>query len=394
MTPTQSAAAVVFALTFLALALGRVGRLHIPRGWASVVGGVVTALLLRVDPRVIDLDILALLAGLMVLAGLAETAGLFAGIRRRLVVLPAGLALWMMCVLVALTSAVLLNDAAVVVLVPFLIPVVRRVGLPAVPAVVLLAVAANVGSLATPFGNPQNAVLAQHASLGVVDFLRIQGPIALAGLALLAIPCHLLGRRATPDLGHVVIPAQPRGRIAIVACIGIFLVGAVVPSPLGTGAVAALAAALGWIATRVRQGAAADRVAWKALDWNVILLFIGLYLLTGGLNAWFPTPWLPFERLDTPASAALATTALSNVVGNVPAILAFMQLDPDWVRAHAQFLVTVSTLGGALLLTGSAASLLAADQAKKAGIEVRFGAFMLHALWVLPLLVAGAWWTF
>jgi Na+/H+ antiporter NhaD/arsenite permease-like protein len=63
------------------------------------------------------------------------------------------------------------------------------------------------------------------------------------------------------------------------------------------------------------------------------------------------------------------------------------------VRVHAQFLVTTSTLGGTLLLTGSAASLLAADQGKKHGVEVRFRDYLVHAVWALPVLVAGAWLT-
>ncbi len=394
MNAQQGAAAVVFAITFLALALGRVGRMHLPRGWASLAGGVATMLILRVDPRVIDLQILGLLGGLMILAGLAEAGGLFAGIRRRLLHRRPGAALWVMLLLVAGTSALLLNDAAVVVLVPFLIPLVRRLGLAPVPAVALMAVAANVGSLLTPFGNPQNAVLAAHAGLGMVDFLRVQGPIAVAGLAVLAVPCHLLGRKATPDMSRVVVPQEPIDRVALLLCIAFFVVAAIVQAPFGLGGAAMIAAGCAWLATRAKQGRAADRTVWNSLDLNVLLLFVGLYLLTGGLDQWFPSAWLPFERLDTPWTAGAATTLLSNTVGNVPAILSFIELDPTWVDAHAQFLVTVSTLGGTLLLTGSAASLLAADQAKKHGIEVRFHDYLMHAAWIIPVLLAGAWWTF
>ncbi|MCA1818639.1 MAG: hypothetical protein LC620_01070, partial [Halobacteriales archaeon] len=118
------------------------------------------------------------------------------------------------------------------------------------------------------------------------------------------------------------------------------------------------------------------------------------YLLTAGLAAWFPSHNLPLARLDTAWKAATATTLLSNTVGNVPAMLAFIGLDPAWAAAHASFLVTVSTLGGALFLTGSAASLLAADQARRQGVEVRFWPFLKEAVpWTLPLLGVGAWLT-
>ena len=84
-------------------------------------------------------------------------------------------------------------------------------------------------------------------------------------------------------------------------------------------------------------------------------------------------------------------TVLSNLVGNVPAILVLLRLDPSWTVQHAAFLVTTSTLGGALLLTGSAASLIAADQARRQGVEVRFLAFLRHGLWAMPILLLGAW---
>jgi Na+/H+ antiporter NhaD/arsenite permease-like protein len=392
----EAAAGAVFAATFLALALGRIGRIPLARGASALIGGLLTALLLRLSWRVIDFDVIALLAGLMVLAGLAQEAGLFAGLRRRLLRLPPAAALWVAAVVVALASAVLLNDAAVVVLVPFLIPVIRNLGLPAAPSVALLAVAANIGSLLTPFGNPQNAVLARAAGLGVGDFLAVQGPLALAGIGMLGVAAACLGRNAVPPGAPEVPHAQPQARAWLAACVAAFLVlAALTPVlPITLGAAAVLAAAAAYAGLRVRLGRGADHAAWRGLDWNVIALFVGLYYLTGGLAAWFPSAWVPTDRLADPWTAAAATTLLSNVVGNVPAILALLRLDPAWTVAHAPFLVATSTLGGALLLTGSAASLLAADQARKAGVHLGFLPFLRLAVPVVfPLLVLAAWAT-
>jgi len=401
---THAGAAVVFACTFLLLALGRIGRLPVPRGYTALAGGILTYLLLAPGGgmewqawRLIDWQVIALLAGLMVLAGLAEEAGLFAGIRRRLQHLAPGLALWLSLLLVAATSAVLLNDAAVVVLVPFLLPTIRALGIPAVPAVVLMAVAANAGSLLTPFGNPQNAALAAHANLGVADFLQAQGPIVALAVAVLGLAAWRLGRKAAPTPDASPPPhAVARGRPWLAVCITVFLAGAAIgPSfHLGLGTIALLAAALAYIGLRPILGRASDAAVWRSLDWNVLLLFLGLYLLTAGLAAWFPAQRFPLASLDGPVAATVATTILSNTVGNVPAILVFIGLDPAWTASHAAFLVTVSTLGGALLLTGSAASLLAADQARKLGVEVRFWPFLIEAVpWTLPLVVLGAWWN-
>lgn len=384
------AAAAIFAVTFLLLALGRFAHWRLPRGPIALAGGLLTAALLGVSWRAVDLQVMLLLAGLMALAGLAEAAGLFAGLRRRIVAQPPARALWLSLAVIAVASALLLNDAAVVVLVPLLLPVLLARGLPAVPVVTLLAVAANLGSLLTPYGNPQDAVLARAAGLGMADFLLDQGPLVALGLAVLAVPCWLLGRKALPVPAPAAAPLEPKGRAWLVVCVAGFAVAAAVRPGLGLGTLAAVAAAAAYAGLRLRLGRAADRAVARGIDGNVLLLFLGLYLLTGGLPQWFPAAWIPTEALDGPWSSLAAVTALSNAVGNVPAILVLLRLDAAWTVSHAAFLATVSTLGGALLLTGSAASLIAADQARRLGVEVRFLPFLRHALWGLPVLVAGA----
>jgi Na+/H+ antiporter NhaD/arsenite permease-like protein len=74
----------IFAATFLMLALGRWGKVPVPRGVSALVGGLATALLYGVGPGAIDVQVLALLAGLMVLAGVAGHVGLFGPVGRAL----------------------------------------------------------------------------------------------------------------------------------------------------------------------------------------------------------------------------------------------------------------------------------------------------------------------
>lgn len=388
----EAAAASVFAVTFLLLALGGIGRWHIPRGYAALAGGLLTSLLLGVSWNVIDLQVILLLVGLVGLAALADSAGALAGLRRRLVALPPRLALWVALVVTALASALLLNDAAIVVLVPFLLPLLRNLGLPAVPSVVLLAVAANLGSLLTPFGNPQNAVLASVAGLEVVDFLASQALPVVVGLGLLGLAARTLP--VTAVVAQPIAPAQAKGRPWLILVLLLFLVAAVLrPFGIGLGSLAVAALALAWLALRPLLGPAADRAIRRGLDGNVMALFVGLYLLTGGLPAWAPQPDLATSLAD-PWRATTAVTVLSNTIGNVPAILTLLRLDPAWTLAHALFLVSTSTLGGALLLTGSAASLLAADKAREQGIIVHFLPFLRHAVpWTLPVLLLAAWLT-
>ncbi|MEK6985085.1 MAG: SLC13 family permease [Candidatus Thermoplasmatota archaeon] len=385
-----AAAAAVFAATFTLLAMGRLGKWPVPRGAAALGGGLLTALLLGVGWSAIDLQVILLIVGLMAFASLAEEAGAFAGLRRTLDRLPPRLALWICLLITALASAALLNDAAIVVLVPYLIPELRRLGLDPAVSVILMAVAANLGSLLTPFGNPQNAVLAQAAHLSLVDFLVAQALPVAFGLALLGIAAWRA--RVEPGQEPPVAPLRPRGRAWLLACFALFIGLAAWPDrPIGLGTTAAASAALAWLGLRPILLRDADRAVVRSLDWNVIALFVGLYLLTGGLSQWAPQPDLSV-LLDDPVRAAAGVTALSNTIGNVPAVLTLLRIDETWSIAHAMFLVSVSTLGGALFLTGSAASLLAADQARRHGISIRFVPFLRHAApWTLPVLVLAAW---
>lgn len=393
MEPRAAAAAMVFAATFALLALGRLGRFPLPRGPVALTGGLVTAVVAGVSWRAIDGQVILLLAALMGLAGLADSAGLFAGLRRLLRRLPPALALWVALAVLGVASAALLNDAAVVVLVPFVLPALISRGLPAVPTATLLAVAANLGSLLTPYGNPQNAVLASAAGLGPVDFLVVQGPLVLLGLAWLAIPCWFAARHASPLALPLPPPLTHRGRPWLVACLVGFGVAAAFYPEVGLGILALFAFALAYAGLRPAGGMALDRAVARSVDLNVLLLFVGLYLLTGSLDAWFPSSWVPTAAMDGPWSSLAVVAILSNALGNVPAVLVLLRLDPVWTVGHAPFLAATSTLAGALLLTGSAASLIAADQARRLGVEVGFVGFMRQAVWLVPVVLAAAWWT-
>ncbi|MHB8634750.1 MAG: SLC13 family permease, partial [Thermoplasmatota archaeon] len=268
----HAAAALLFAATFLMLAWGRVGGRHIPRGQTAAAGGILTALVLRLSPwAALDLDVLALLAGLMALTGLAEAAGLFSGLHRALNAVPARLALFFAAALMAIASALFLNDAAVVVLVPLLLPPLVSVGVRPVPAVVLLAAAANVGSILTPFGNPQNTILAHAAHLQVAQFLEVQGPLVILGLAGMAAVSWwqpLSPKPASPPLS----PPRPWGRPLAAIAIAAFVVAASMTGAVGVAALAV--AAVLYAALLPVLGRQANRGVRRGLNVNVLLLFV------------------------------------------------------------------------------------------------------------------------
>ena len=87
------------------------------------------------------------------------------------------------------------NDVALITFVPFTILLLQRVHLEEklIPVIVLQTIAANLGSMLTPMGNPQNLYLYSLSGMGLGEFLRVMAPVAglslvLLGAAVLCLP--------------------------------------------------------------------------------------------------------------------------------------------------------------------------------------------------------------
>ena len=146
----------------------------------------------------LDLRTLSLLYCLMtVVAGLRQ-AGLFAHLAHSLCQRTTSLrALALLLVLLCFFSSMLItNDVALLTFVPFAVVVLgmadRKKEL--IHIVVLQTVAANLGSMLTPVGNPQNLFLYSYYDLSIGDFLRVTLPVWLLSLLLISVSCLLFDR--------------------------------------------------------------------------------------------------------------------------------------------------------------------------------------------------------
>ena len=95
--------------------------------------------------------------------------------------------LWKVCVLSAVMSAILTNDATCVVLTPLLLSEhskQKRSAHEISPLLLGIATSANIGSASTIFGNPQNAFIASQAGLSLLIFFITSLPAAVIGVAI------------------------------------------------------------------------------------------------------------------------------------------------------------------------------------------------------------------
>ena len=104
-------------------------------------------------------------------------------------------------------SALLVNDTICLMLTPLLIAVIRRGKLPMLPYLIALATSANIGSVATLVGNPQNMIIGHLSHISFAQFSRVLAPAGALGLAINFIILRI-GFRKT--LNEAVIGREPR----------------------------------------------------------------------------------------------------------------------------------------------------------------------------------------
>ncbi|KAJ1296369.1 hypothetical protein BS78_01G295100 [Paspalum vaginatum] len=132
----------------------------------------------------IDLPILGLLFATMVVGGYLKGAGMFKHLGTLLAWRSQGGRdlLCRVCVVTALASALFTNDTCCVVLTEFVLELAAQRNLPAKPFLLALATSANIGSSATPIGNPQNLVIAFNSKITFLHFFFGILPAMLAGM--------------------------------------------------------------------------------------------------------------------------------------------------------------------------------------------------------------------
>ncbi|KAL6842426.1 hypothetical protein ACP4OV_027853 [Aristida adscensionis] len=140
----------------------------------------------------IDLPILGLLFGTMVVSIFLERADMFKYLGSALAWRSRGSKdlLFRVCLVSAVASALFTNDTCCVVLTEFILKLARQNNLPPQPFLLALASSSNIGSAATPIGNPQNLVIAVQSGITFGQFLIGVFPAMIVGV--IANTCILL----------------------------------------------------------------------------------------------------------------------------------------------------------------------------------------------------------
>lgn len=273
--------------------------------------------------RYIDFRVLCLLFGLMaVVAGLQE-CGVFPALAQRLLEGKRSLR-GLAAVLVMLPfwcSMLITNDVALITFVPFTILVLTLAGRRdrIIPVVVLQTAAANLGSMATPVGNPQNLFLYSRYSLSAGQFfgvLALPCAVSLTGLAGAALFCT---PRQTVEVRFE--GRETLRRPAMLVCFaGLFVMCLLsVFRVLHYGAAALLV--LGGVLLF-------DRGLLRRVDWSLLATFVCFFIFAGNMGELEAVQGL--LRVWMEKSAFFTSLLASQVISNVPAAVLLAGFTEDW----------------------------------------------------------------
>ena len=278
-----------------------------------------------------------------------------------------------------LLAMVATNDVALITLVPFTLLLMRQAKMPHLTlTVVLETIAANLGSMVTPIGNPQNLYLYSSGKLDALAFPALTWPYAALAFALLMGCCLLIpAEKIAPSAASKErLPARKLWLYAALAVIALLALCEIIPA----WALALVVAVAVFIA---------DRPVLKQVDYTLLATFVCFFVFVASVKAYAPiSAWL--EELM--AASPLVTSLLaSQVISNVPACLL---LSPFTQNTSALMLGV--NIGGLGTIVASLASLIsfrlygAAPGARKGlfmgvftAVNVLFLAAMLLLAWAL-----------
>jgi Na+/H+ antiporter NhaD/arsenite permease-like protein len=412
------ASLIVFVATYGLISVHRIRFLNLDRPSVALIGAVLMVLLgvVPFDDALrgaINWETLLLLLGMMIVVAYLQLARFFEFVSTW-ILLRSGNPRRLLALLIAasgLLSALFVNDTICVLFTPVVLGAVLRAKLNPVPFLIALVTAANIGSVMTLTGNPQNMLVGIFSRIPYGTFFLYLLPVGVVGLLL---DWWILRWRYARELegsfetAGLVLPDVDRpALIRVLAVVGLMCLGFLLPVERGLpglepGQKLPLVALAG-AGLVLLVGGARPSQAFARVDWGLLVFFAGLFVVIAGINRTGILPALHgrVAPLFDPAGGVLTvfTVAMSNLVSNVPYVLVVQK----WVSGTYSWVLIAmaSTFAGNLTIVGSVANMivleLSKDQAKigfveylKAGVPVTLATTAAGYL-ILYLFRAAGW---
>ena len=378
-------ASVIFAITYILISGRQLKILPLNRPAAALLGAVLMVSTGVVTPerayRGVNYDTIVLLLAMMLVSSYLYLAHFFewaADIVLRFSCTPQRL-LFYLILTSGILSALLVNDTICLMLTPLVIAVIRRGKLPLLPYLIALATSANIGSVATLVGNPQNMIIGHFSHIPFSQFSRTLAPAAIIGLAInfiilrFGFRCAL--RSAVIEREARVVPKLDRGLFAIV-CIVFLSIFACFVAGLNLAWTALSGAVLVMVLARRDT-----HEVLKLVDWHLLVFFAALFVVVEGLSD-TGLPDAIYRHLRPVFGSSVTTqtwnlawfsVAGSNLFSNVP----FVLVAGKWIARFTdpelmwKVLALATTFAVNLTIVGSVANMILVESLRE-HLEVGF----------------------
>ena len=294
----------------------------------------------------IDWHVLELLLCLMIVMAGLQKCGLFDWMGEAL--LKRTNKVWQLCLVLVMLcffmSMIITNDVALITFVPFAIVTLEKCKKERllIPVVVLQTVAANLGSMLTPIGNPQNLYLYNLSGMSLGEFILCMLPNTGLSFVLILVSLFFIkGKQEEVQQAQGVqtkVDKKQTIMYVILFAEALLVVAKVVPVELVLGIVLILVFCL-------------DRTVLKNVDYCLLLTFISFFIFTGNLGN-IPAIRDTLQALVNGRELLVGIVA-SQAISNVPAALLLSGFTTDY-RA----LLAGVNVGGLGTLIASMASLI------------------------------------
>lgn len=378
-------ATAIFAITYVLISGRQLKILPLNRPAAALLGAVLMVSTGVMTPelayRAVNYDTLVLLLGMMLISAYLYLAHFFewaADVVLKFSRTPQRLLLYL-TLASGVLSALLVNDTICLMLTPLVVAVIRRGKLPLLPFLIALATSANIGSVATLVGNPQNMIIGHFSRISFSQFAGSLAPTALVGLVInfgiINFGFRNVLRSAAINQESHAVQKLDRGLFAIV-CIVFVSIFACFLAGLNLAWTALAGAALVMVLARRDT-----HEVLKLVDWHLLVFFAALFVVVEGLSD-TGLPDAIYRHLQPMFGAHMTTQAWnltwfsvagSNIFSNVPFVLVAGKWIPHFADPGLMWkvLALATTFAGNLTIIGSVANMIVVESARE-HLEIGF----------------------
>ena len=354
----------------------------------------------------VDWNVIFLILGMMILMAILSSTNIIRWLGLRLYHLAKGNT-WLIAVLLigltGITSAVLNNVTAILLIVPLTIQLSVALGISPLAIVIGEILASNIGGAGTLIGDPPSTIVGSHIGVSFNEYLMNMLPITVICMFVLIIINRLqYFKEYKSQKGNISpvlidklsseakIQNYPTLYKSIIVGTGtfvfFFLTDYFGGMPLSVVAISGAALLIAWVRPDMRD-------MLHEVDWTTLIFFIGLFIIVGAMEATGAISWLASRILvlaaDNVNRAAMLTLWVSGIasgiVDNIPFTVAlvpvidFLTISiPGAAENQVLYwaLIIGADFGGNFTYLGSAPNIVAVGLLAQAGYRISFGRFM------------------